>query len=145
MTTYNITDLNVLVGKWSWRAENGACSWETMTMPKYKGGLSCRDLKLLNMALLAHQAWRLLQDASLWARGFWRQRIFLVLIFFQRYLVHTLHIFGGTFVRGGGCPSRRSHHRNCGWMNDECLEWQTDTKRFLYKCVLSQWSSYSGL
>jgi hypothetical protein len=63
-----------LIRKFWWGSKQGErktawVSWESMAVPKYRGCMSFRDIEIFKLALLAHQAWRVLQDpGSLSAR-----------------------------------------------------------------------------
>lgn len=66
--------INSVLRKFWWGSEEGkrkTCwvAWDDMTMPKFMGGLGFRDFELFNFALIARQAWRVLQESdSLGAR-----------------------------------------------------------------------------
>jgi hypothetical protein len=61
--------IDSIIRKFWWGSKEGErktawVSWEEMTKPKYMGGLGFRDTELFNLALLARQAWRILQDPN---------------------------------------------------------------------------------
>ena len=61
--------INSLLRQFWWGCKKGQrrtcwASWEQMRQLKFAGRLGLRDIELFNLALLARQAWRILQEPN---------------------------------------------------------------------------------
>jgi hypothetical protein len=59
--------IDTMIRKFWWGCRDGErkpswVSWKEMCKPKHMGGLGFRDIELFNLALLARQGWRILQN-----------------------------------------------------------------------------------
>jgi hypothetical protein len=73
--------INAMIRKFWWGSRNGErkaswVSWKEMCKPKHMGGLGFWDIELFNLAFLARQGWRLLQNPESLSARVLRARYF---------------------------------------------------------------------
>ena len=61
--------INAMIRSFWWGSKDGKrkmcwVAWEEMTKPKFMGGMGFRDIELFNLALLARQGWRIMQNPT---------------------------------------------------------------------------------
>lgn len=101
-------EVNVMMNRYWWGIQPSSKgilwkSWTKLGMSKRKGGLGFRDLHLFNLALLAKQAWRLIQDQDSVAAKFLKEKYFPQGPFLQAQLGHRpcytwRSIFQGKYI-----------------------------------------------
>jgi hypothetical protein len=73
--------INAMIRKFWWGSRAGETkpswvSWQEMCKPKHMGGLGFRDIELFNLALLARQGWRPMQNTDSLSAGILKARYF---------------------------------------------------------------------
>lgn len=86
-------DLESLMAKFWWGQKQEErrihwVSWSSMCQRKSEGGMGFKDLRTFNLALLAKQEWRLLQDETSMLHKMFKARYFLKSYFFEAGLGH---------------------------------------------------------
>lgn len=73
--------VDTMLRKFFWGSKDGKrktawVSWDELTTPKFMGGLGFRDTELFNLAMLAKQGWRILQDPNSLSRRLLKAKYF---------------------------------------------------------------------
>lgn len=86
-------ELNMMLAKFWWGNNQKTncvhwCSWEKMRDQKDRGGLGFRDFDCFNLALLAKQGWRLIQNPRSMVAMIFREKYFRSSSFLEAKLGH---------------------------------------------------------
>ncbi|XP_041009440.1 uncharacterized protein LOC121253499 [Juglans microcarpa x Juglans regia] len=84
-------ELNSLMANFWWGNQSNSsrihwCSWEILRKPKGREGLGFRDLESFNVALLAKQGWRFLQNPGSMATKIFKEKYFSSVTLFEAKL-----------------------------------------------------------